>query len=182
MPTIYLDVLLLQSLYVNYFLLRAAAKLTHTPLGWLRCGLAAAGSSLFSLLILLPPLPVLLQLLLKLLAAAAAVVLAFGLHRESFFRQCGCFFLCNFLLAGLILAVDSLTPRGFAAWGNSCCYLNFSLFQLVLFTAAAYSLLHICTLLRRRHRHTDDRFQVFFRRSEERRVGKECRSRWSPYH
>lgn len=138
MPTIYLDVLLLQSLYVNYFLLRAAAKLTHTPLGWLRCGLAAAGSSLFSLLILLPPLPVLLQLLLKLLAAAAAVVLAFGLHRESFFRQCGCFFLCNFLLAGLILAVDSLTPRGFAAWGNSCCYLNFSLFQLVLFTAAAY--------------------------------------------
>jgi len=22
----------------------------------------------------------------------------------------------------------------------------------------------------------------FFRRSEERRVGKECRSRWSPYH
>ena len=24
--------------------------------------------------------------------------------------------------------------------------------------------------------------QVFFERSEERRVGKECRSRWSPYH
>src|SRR2546429_7227629 len=24
--------------------------------------------------------------------------------------------------------------------------------------------------------------QVTFRRSEERRVGKECRSRWSPYH
>src|SRR5256885_2618986 len=25
-------------------------------------------------------------------------------------------------------------------------------------------------------------FQDFWRRSEERRVGKECRSRWSPYH
>ena len=24
--------------------------------------------------------------------------------------------------------------------------------------------------------------QALFRRSEERRVGKECRSRWSPYH
>ena len=24
--------------------------------------------------------------------------------------------------------------------------------------------------------------QVVFERSEERRVGKECRSRWSPYH
>lgn len=100
MPTIYLDVLLLQSLYVNYFLLRAAAKLTHTPLGWLRCGLAAAGSSLFSLLILLPPLPVLLQLLLKLLAAAAAVVLAFGLHRESFSGSGAAFFSATSCLPG----------------------------------------------------------------------------------
>jgi len=25
-------------------------------------------------------------------------------------------------------------------------------------------------------------FEVAFERSEERRVGKECRSRWSPYH
>ena len=29
--------------------------------------------------------------------------------------------------------------------------------------------------------YTDDRGQIIFR-SEERRVGKECRSRWSPYH
>ena len=137
MPTIYLDVLLLQSLYVNYFLLRAAAKLTHTPLHWIRCGLAAAGSSLFSLLILLPPLPAWFQLVCKLLAAALSVTMAFGLHRESFFRQWGCFFLCNFLLAGAILGIGSLTQKGFATWGNSCCYLNFSLFQLILFTAAA---------------------------------------------
>ena len=27
-----------------------------------------------------------------------------------------------------------------------------------------------------------DVFTLFHRRSEERRVGKECRSRWSPYH
>ena len=26
------------------------------------------------------------------------------------------------------------------------------------------------------------RFNQFYNRSEERRVGKECRSRWSPYH
>lgn len=112
MPTIYLDVLLLQSLYVNYFLLRAAAKLTHTPLHWIRCGLAAAGSSLFSLLILLPPLPAWFQLVCKLLAAALSVTMAFGLHRESFFRQWGCFFLCNFLLAGAILGIGSCSlPR-----------------------------------------------------------------------
>src|SRR5256885_17249989 len=27
-----------------------------------------------------------------------------------------------------------------------------------------------------------DMLDLFYRRSEERRVGKECRSRWSPYH
>ena len=108
MPTIYLDVLLLQSLYVNYFLLRAAAKLTHTPLHWIRCGLAAAGSSLFSLLILLPPLPAWFQLVCKLLAAALSVTMAFGLHRESFFRQWGCFFLCNCKFYYIIISVDDV--------------------------------------------------------------------------
>ena len=29
---------------------------------------------------------------------------------------------------------------------------------------------------------TLENFAKFFSRSEERRVGKECRSRWSPYH
>ena len=28
----------------------------------------------------------------------------------------------------------------------------------------------------------DVEIEVFWNRSEERRVGKECRSRWSPYH
>ena len=34
------------------------------------------------------------------------------------------------------------------------------------------------------HMHTDDFFHYLSKgaRSEERRVGKECRSRWSPYH
>ena len=40
------------------------------------------------------------------------------------------------------------------------------------------------------HRERSDRFQLlngewkfqYYNRSEERRVGKECRSRWSPYH
>ena len=29
---------------------------------------------------------------------------------------------------------------------------------------------------------TDPPYELGFMRSEERRVGKECRSRWSPYH
>ena len=37
---------------------------------------------------------------------------------------------------------------------------------------------NLCHILTRAHAHTRDHDE----RSEERRVGKECRSRWSPYH
>src|SRR2546422_11618194 len=39
-----------------------------------------------------------------------------------------------------------------------------------------------CGDLARRHRSATERLQRTGLRSEERRVGKECRSRWSPYH
>ena len=160
MQTIYLDVLLLQSLYVNYFLLRAAARVTHTPLRFARCLLVSAGSSLFSLLIFLPALPLLLQLLLKLTAAAVTVSLAFGIQRGRWLGQFGCFFGCSFLLAGLLLAVCSTANQGFATWSNSCFYLDFSLFQLILFTALAYLLLHLCDFFRGRRHHTDEHFHL----------------------
>ncbi|MCD8220380.1 MAG: sigma-E processing peptidase SpoIIGA [Ruminococcus sp.] len=163
MQTIYIDVLLVQSFYVNYFLLRAAAKLTHTPLRLRRCLAAAAGSGLFSLLILLPPLPALLQVLCKLGAAAVTVTLAFGWHKSGWLRKFCCFFCCNFLLAGLLLAVSSTAHRGFATWGNSYYYLDLSLMQLILFTALAYFVLHAYGILRGRLRHSNDRFQVFVR-------------------
>ena len=153
MQTIYLDVLLLQSLYVNYFLLRAAARVTHTPLRFARCLLVSAGSSLFSLLIFL----------LKLTAAAATVSLAFGIQHGRWLGQFGCFFGCSFLLAGLLLAVCSTANQGFATWSNSCFYLDFSLFQLILFTALAYLLLHLCDFFRGRRHHTDEHFQVLIR-------------------
>ena len=42
----------------------------------------------------------------------------------------------------------------------------------------------VVTILRAVHKYKDSReqFEQRTHRSEERRVGKECRSRWSPYH
>ncbi len=166
MPVIYLDVLLAQNLYINYFLLRACARLSHTPLHRGRCLLAAIGSSFFACYIFLPPLPFWIQLLLKLIAAAASVILAFGIQRVMFLRQLGWFLVCSFLLAGLLLAIGSCARKGFAIWGNSVCYLDFSLLQLILFTTLAYFLLRLITFWRSRKLHTDDQYQIFFRMGE----------------
>ena len=32
------------------------------------------------------------------------------------------------------------------------------------------------------HLNAEEKYEAYRDRSEERRVGKECRSRWSPYH
>ena len=41
---------------------------------------------------------------------------------------------------------------------------------------------HLTRLIREGYRLQEDMFNSGLDRSEERRVGKECRSRWSPYH
>ena len=48
MKSIYLDVLIVLNIYVNYFLLRATAKFTHTPLKTIRCIISSVIGSLFS--------------------------------------------------------------------------------------------------------------------------------------
>lgn len=52
---IYVDVLLILNLYVNYFLLLATGRLMHLPCGRKRCIAAAAVGSLCALTIFLPP-------------------------------------------------------------------------------------------------------------------------------
>ena len=53
MRYIYVDVLLILNLYVNYFLLRATGRLMHLPCRRKRCIAAAVAGSLCSLTILL---------------------------------------------------------------------------------------------------------------------------------
>ena len=82
MKTIYLDVLLCLNLYINYFVLRATAKLLHAKLRTGRCLLAAGVGSLFSLTILLPPMPPVYSILFKLLATCIILMLAVGVRQK----------------------------------------------------------------------------------------------------
>ena len=53
----------------------------------------------------------------------------------------------------------------------------------VLIMCGLYSGMRISDIIPLQVKHvTSDRIEVTLLRSEERRVGKECRSRWSPYH
>lgn len=139
MYTIYVDVLLVLNIYVNFFLLKATAKFTHTRLGICRCVLSSAVGSLFALIILLPSMNAFLTLLIKLIAAVAVVWLAFGFHgRGQFLKLVGFFYAINFLFAGVMMAVWLLTGPSFMTVRNSYFYIDFSLITMVISTIAAY--------------------------------------------
>ena len=144
MQTIYLDVLIVLNIYVNFFLLRITACITHSPLKAGRCAAAAAYGSLFSLLILVPELNGLLSFVIRAFAAVTISAAAFGYHgRSRLALTTGTFLAANFILAGSIYAVYSwLTPE-FMHFNNSYFYIDFSLLILVLTTAALYAAAYI---------------------------------------
>ena len=55
-------------------------------------------------------------------------------------------------------------------------------FEVELGGIRAFQACYVAGVFDQRNLHTETDAQVWRSRSEERRVGKECRSRWSPYH
>lgn len=139
MTTIYADVLIVLNIYVNFFLLRITAALTHSPLKTGRCIAASAYGSIFSLMILLPDISSVLNILIKLAAAVTIVAAAFGIKsRKRLLINTAAFFTANFILAGIVYAVYSWLRPQFMHFGNTYFYVDFSLAVLIVTTAASY--------------------------------------------
>ena len=137
---IYLDVLLLSNLWVNYLLLRATAQWTHRRMKTRRAILAAMLGAGFSLLIFLPPQHPVICLAIRFLTAFCMVTAAFGkLKIPELFRQTIWFCILSFLFCGVVYAVNSyLIPIGLQTT-NSVMYMDISLLVL-LFAAFAAAL------------------------------------------
>ena len=139
MKSIYLDVLIVLNIYVNYFLLRATAKFTHTPLKTIRCIISSVIGSLFSLTILLPAGNFLIPLAIKLGAAVVIVGMAFGIKdKKHNMKIILYFYIVNFILGGVVILLYITFKPSFMAFNNSYFYVDFSLLSLVIFTAVAY--------------------------------------------
>ncbi len=140
MQTIYVDVLIVLNIYVNFFLLRITSGITHSPLKTGRCIAASLYGSFFSLIILLPELGTAAALLIKTAVAVSIVALAFGMHgRKRLIINTIAFFAANFILAGTVYGVYSLFKPEFIHFNNACFYIDFSLVILILTTAVLYA-------------------------------------------
>lgn len=139
MQTIYVDVLIVLNIYVNFFLLRITAGITHSYLRTGRCIAASVFGSLFSLTIFLPDLGLLISMIIKLAAAAGIIVLAFGFtSKKRLIINTSAFFAANFVLAGTVYSIYTLFAPKFIHCSNGCFYIDFSLLILIVTTAALY--------------------------------------------
>ncbi|MBP5578107.1 MAG: sigma-E processing peptidase SpoIIGA [Ruminococcus sp.] len=162
MQTIYIDVLIVLNIYVNFFLLRITAGATHSPLRTWRCVAASIYGSLFSLTILLPCLGTFVSLAIKLVAAVSIVALSFGIHScKRLFINTAAFFAANFTLAGTVYSVYTLLKPKFIHFNNACFYIDFSLLILIITTAALYFVVRVVRIFM--DRAPNDDYRIFIR-------------------
>ena len=140
MQTIYLDVLIVVNIYVNFFLLRITAGLTHSPLKGLRCAAVSAYASLYSLLILAPEMNVILSALIRFAASVTIIAAAFGIHSiKRLAVNTMAFYTANFMLAGTVYAVSGHILPDSVHFNNGCFYIDLSLVVLIVTTAGLYA-------------------------------------------
>ncbi len=136
--TVYLDVLLLSNLWVDYCLLQAVAKFTHCRLKTRRTWIAAAIGAVSALAIFLPPLPGILCWSIRFLLSGLLVRIAFGPMRFSrLLRQTIWFYLTGLFFCGVIYTLGTQFSSIHIVTGNSVLYADLSLLVLLLGAVAS---------------------------------------------
>lgn len=167
MITIYLDVLIVLNIYVNFFLLKATARFTHVSLKISRCVVSSVVGSFFSLTILMPIKNFFLTLLIKLAAAAVITAITFGIKdRKNFIKLLIYFYIINFIFAGIIGFLYTTFSPSFMAFNNSYFYVDFSLISLVVFTAIAYFGVALVRRLMDRRSDTSKKYDIYIKYKE----------------
>ncbi len=141
---IYADILIITNIYMNFFMLKAVALLTHTPLKNGRCILSAVFGGAIALTILIPEMNFICLTAVKLLGAASMIALAFGVRdRRLFLRLSAVFWLVSMIFSGTAYLWTELFRPKYAVVCNGVVYLDFSLLTLVTATIAAYMLISL---------------------------------------
>ncbi len=146
MISIYLDVLLITNIYVNYFLLKATAKITHTSLKTARCILGAVFGSLSALIILLPAQNSLIMLFIKLICAVAIIfVTFFKISFKRLIKLTLVFFAINFAFAGILTLIYTITNLKMLVVNNYCVYFDIPIIFFAVATIISYFAICIVT-------------------------------------
>ncbi len=158
---VYVDVLLALNIYVNFFLIKATAKLTSEKIKTSRLILSSLIGSLYSLLIFLPPINPFILTLIKLSGAFLIVLISFGFGKIfTYIKNTFVFFAVNFIFSGIATAFIELSRTDFFIQNNMSLYADFSLAMLIISTIVAYFVISFFRYLFDRKSVVSDSFSV----------------------
>ncbi len=164
MTYIYVDVLIILNIYVNYFLIKATSRITHTGLKTIRCVISSVVGSVFSLMILLPEIGLIANFIIKLFAAVLIVAIAFGIKdKRQLLKLILYFYGMNFVFAGIMLAMYMIFKPSFMGYNNSSIYIDFSLLTLVICTIIAYGAICLIRLIMDRSKADGGKYTVIIK-------------------
>ncbi len=139
--TIFIDVLLVINLYINYFLIRGTAIIMRFDISAKRCILSSAIGAALSFVILMPELPFWLTALIKILSGALIVFTAFGFHsRQDYIISSLCFLIISFMYAGLMMGIWFFAAPFGMFYRNGTAYFDIPVITAAALTALAYGI------------------------------------------
>lgn len=143
--TIYIDILIVINLYINYFVLKICAKLLHQKVAISRCILTSFVGSICSLIIFLPNLDFYLILIIKIIFSMIFVLLSFGKCKIIvFIKNTVFYFAVYFIFAGVLQMIiqSGILPSGFLV-RNMTVYYPISSGLLIAVTLIIYAVISI---------------------------------------
>lgn len=164
MQTIYIDVLIVLNIYVNFILILATSKITRSKVSNIRGILSASYGSIYSLLILFPKINSLLNICIKIFAVVTIVLIAFGyVNFKRTLINTVCFFTSNFIFGGVIFGIYIWLEPSFIHFNNTYFYIDFSLLLLIFITAFIYMMLSIFQYFSDRFSALSDSYRIIIK-------------------
>ncbi len=141
MRYIYVDILIVVNLYVNYFLLCAVQKISNSRANYKRKIIAALIGAFMSLSIILPAFLFVVSMIYKILGTIFINYVAFG--KEGLIKNSLLYLLSGIVFAGVMLLVSSIFSANSVFMINGSVYYDISFVALLIFTAVAYLVITI---------------------------------------
>ena len=161
MISIYLDVLIITNIYINYFLIKATARFTHTALKISRCIIGSSVGAVFSLIILLPLRNNVIILLLKLLSAFVIIIVSYyKITLKRLIKLTFIFFVINFAFAGIITLICEITKLKVIVINNYCVYFDIPILFFAVSTIIAYFSICLITYILEKNFNKEHSYKV----------------------
>lgn len=141
---IYVDVLIIVNLFVNYFLLLTTSKFLNLKLKLSRLILGEILGAIYSLYIFIPEPNLFVSVLVKLFMSIIMVAAAFEFNKiKQFLKIIVCFYAVNFAFSGTMFALwCAFKPNGMII-NNDIVYFNISPITLIVSTVISYIIIEI---------------------------------------